>query len=213
MKRITYPIRNLRVRFAIRTMALSVILLCFVCTGHATESTVAPNNNSGKFNVSKVKKLAERLEQNSPDGKHTIIFTQPVDIDDPESYDRSDPYWKKIEVYKRHINKLIDVEKGAEAYMPNFSSNKTWSPDGRYMAIWFINQVGSEREITTIHFLDVCTGTWEDFKSKKRWATTDNFTGWREDKPHTMLLIGEPPKWEDYLEALPINEPDPDDCK
>ena len=133
MKFITYPIRNLRVRFAIRTMALSVMLLCSVCTGHATESTVAPNNNSGKFKVSKVKKLAERLEQKSPDDKHTVIFTQPVDIKDPVSYggyNRNKPYWKKIEIQTHDTGAPQIVEKSSDAYYPE-SGSKQWSPDGR----------------------------------------------------------------------------------
>ena len=112
---------------------LIILLLSFVTAAFATDSTVIPKKNSVKTKESKVIKLAERLEQNSPDGKHTVIFTHPVDIEDPVSYggyDRSDPYWKKIEIQTHKTGLPQVVEKSSDAYYPE-SGSKQWSPDGR----------------------------------------------------------------------------------
>lgn len=127
------------------------------------------------------------------------------------------PFWEKMEIYHKNKGRIHVLEGGVQAAYEAFQlyEDGVWSPHGRYFSVWRVIDVDTNKEI--VGFLDVCTGTWEGFKGKTidgktKSATTDNFTGWREDKPHTMHLIGEPPKWEDYIEALPINEPDPDEC-
>jgi hypothetical protein len=190
-------------------------LICFAQVTHAVENKVKSKIVSNNKR-SKGKKLMQRFEIKSPDNKHIVIFLRPV-----KSFDPEEPYWKKIVIHNKYNNEFEIVEDaphvvqgGAEAYKPEDVGNRQWSPDGRYLAVWFIDDVGgSPREIQTINFLDICTGTWEDFEGSNKTVTTDNYTGWKNGQPHTMLLIGTPPKWEDYIEALPVNKPDPDGCK
>jgi hypothetical protein len=189
--------------------AMTIITILFACCPHTTNAAKdnAAANTKATFSE---RKVMQKLEIKSPNNIHLVVFSRPITSLDPKI-----PYWGKIEVLNKNsgLSRVVEdspkvIQEGYEAYLP---SEDDWSPDGRYLAIWEI--INLETNKTVIGFLDVCTGTWEGFKGRTMSATTDNYTGWREGQPHTMLLIGRPPKWQDYVEALPINEPDPADCK
>jgi hypothetical protein len=152
-----------------------------------------------------------RLKVNSPDKIHSVVFSRPITSLEPDM-----PYWGKVEVFHKEKGRLFIVEDppgvvqaGYEAFAPFL--NDQWSPDGRYLVVWKVINIDTDKAV--VGFLDVCTGTWQGFEGNTKSATTDTFAGWREDKPHTMLLIGDPPKWQEDIEAFPINEPDPEDCR
>lgn len=165
-------------------------------------------------NVSKESKLDSKKIESS-NGKYLVQFSSLL-----AGKDRDSKYWGDIDVFRiKHTKpELLDVEplkesSGAEAFLVE-DRDMRWSPDGRFLVIWKVDNLGEAAEKQTIGFVDVCTGTWEGFEGPGgNGATSDNFTGWKKGEPHTMLLIGEPPNWKNYIEALPINQPDPKECE
>ena len=187
------------------TLVLSVF---FVSRPLCYADDAVKQKNSKTTKQSKRDEIMKQFIIKSPDNIHSVVFSRPIASMAPDIQ-----YWGKIEIYHTSKGRIHTVEDPSVAGDDAFQQygDDAWSPDGRYIAVWKIGDAETGKAI--IGFLDVCKGTWEGFESKTKSATTDNFTGWREDKPHTMLLIGEPPKWRNYLEALPINELFPDECK
>ncbi|CAG0966474.1 hypothetical protein [Geobacter sp.] len=145
----------------------------------------------------------------SPNGKRVGLFSEPLN-----GRDRNINYWGKITVYQVEGRGLkeLDIQplyetSNAEAFLAD-SRDVQWSPDGRYLVVWKIDNLNSDSEKQTVDFIDVCVGMWEGFRGT-RWATSDNFVGWKEGEPHTMLLVSE----RGNIEAQPINKPEPNACE
>lgn len=195
------------------------IFCCFICgigSFSLISSVTGASNGKDISSTIKGKKTVSQLEVKSPDGFHSVVFSRPVASTDPDA-----SYWEKIEVFhnkKGRIHIVEDppnvVKAGCEAFQKYEAGE--WSPDGRYLVVWNIINVDTGK--AALGFLDICAGRWEEFEGKtvqgkSDIATTDNVARWQEGKPHTMLLIGEPPHWQKYTEAVPVSEPDPADCK
>lgn len=190
----------------------SVFVICgsvLVCDGEAVSIKNKPCKDNALKKNKVGKKTMSKLEMKSPNGKRVVLFSEPL-----KGRDRDIKYWGKITVYqfgKKGLEEL-DIQplyetSNAEAFLAD-GRDVQWSPDGRYLVVWKIDNLNSGSEKQTVDFVDVCVGMWEGFRGI-RWATSDNFVGWKEGEPHTMLLVSE----RGNIEAQPINKPEPNACE
>ncbi|RNC71716.1 MAG: hypothetical protein ED859_03120 [Desulfuromonadales bacterium] len=190
----------------------SVFVICapvLVCDVKAVSIKNKPCKDNA-LNKHKVgNKAMSKLEMKSPNGKRVVLFSEPLN-----GRDKDIKYWGKITVYQFGNKGLeeLDIQplyetSNAEAFLAD-GRDVQWSPDGRYLVVWKIDNLNSDNEKQAIDFVDVCVGVWEGFRGT-RWATSDNFVGWKEGEPHTMLLVSE----RGNIEAQPINKPEPNACE
>ncbi|WP_306536185.1 hypothetical protein [Geobacter sp.] len=109
---------------------------------------------------------------------------------------------------------MVDVSRFDVAFdYYYYDPDESWSPDGRYLAVYKLGPIPSRSERYWLNFFDVCTGEVVGFKSDKEIVDYTNFVGWKEGEPHTALAMGKAPKFKDYSENCPNNNPDPKQCE
>lgn len=158
--------------------------------------------------------MAQKRTAKKPPAMLTI--THPVSkikltFHDPALLEKSGEVaaWRKLTI------KLPDdeftIEAGAtNGYMvdPNVKADRSWSPDGRYIALYRAYSIADKQTFSGISlvFLNLDYGEEVDFKDRTGGEVTkDNFYGWAKNKPHRVQKGTA--KAGVFIEALPNDEP------
>lgn len=197
---------------------LVITLLCLMPFAYHAVATKQPKEATTTIDAEKQPEkgrskevISEENIERSPDGKHFVVFAGSVQSGvDPEHY-----YATRLEFHhtSKGLIKVVDVTGTTIAYEYYGTPEENWSPDGRYFVVNMIGPVPSGSERSRLTFIDVCTGEEMRFKSNKEIVDTSNFVGWKEGEPHTALAMGKAPKFKNYSENYPNNNPDPKQCE
>ncbi|WP_306536184.1 hypothetical protein [Geobacter sp.] len=195
-----------------KKLLASLTIVCITClpvAGPVKGNDLEPKKSSRhRFKEKKQvkeKKQMKKLELESPDKQHIVIFSKPT----PGYEDNDMAYWRKVELLDKNsdnINVIEDAtisdQSDSIAFEPLDEKDIRWSPDGRFFVMFHYQKIEPQPVKEEKKYLDVCLGEYLMFKSKDRkfLATSDRFSGWKDGEPHTMIILG---RGQDYLDAYP----------
>lgn len=195
-----------------KTVAISIllfILMLLACNLCLPVNAFAQNKVQSKKRASKQtlkeKKQMRKLELESPDKRHVVIFSKPT-----PGYENEDvPFWRKIELLDKKNGSLSVIEDATKieqsdaiAFEPLYDEDSKWSPDGRFLVVYHYLRIEPQPVKEEIHFLDLCFETWVSFadKEKKHHGGGYGFVEWKPNEPHTMIIRS---YGQDVVDAMP----------
>jgi Tol biopolymer transport system component len=148
----------------------------------------ASSLNGKNIHASKHKTSIKRTYKlTSRNGKYTIILTSRHPSKEPPYLEN----WDLMAVLDKYGKKMAEVNWVSEGNSALLMSSivddvtQSWSPDGRYLAFYLVDEDGRQE----LRVMDLENGVETQFSPVL--VSTDNFQGWKQGKPHTALVFSE----------------------